>query len=512
MTPQPTGFAGTVLGIGGWTSKTPNNLQPMRAAPATVTLTSELRTNTMALASQSIPSNDRRRITFSQRRLLTPKVVGTLSVAGAVILGSWWLLRPDGGADSAQTTGEGLAGLNGGAEATDLGGGNPLPPASKLGLPPVTPPAGGNEDRRASTDTPGGKPSLRSLVADDRAAGESSNGAGAIEMGTKTRSADPRAGMTSRQSPPAGTPPAAPPPSSAPSVPPTANPPANQPAPQTTPPATPPTAPAATPNSPPASTGISSADLAKAYQLQTADPIAARSLVTRALDGGSLSASDRDRGYELVNALGKSLFLSTNVNPNDPVMKVHTIAAGESLAKVVRNEGLACETSLLKRINGIKDERRIQIGQKLRVPKGAFHAEVIKSEFRFNLYLDAGEGSTERVMVASLRCGLGESNGTPTGLFKVRPRSKLIDPEWTHPKTGEHFSSNDPKNPIGEHWIGIMGVEEKNKDLMGYGIHGTVDPESIGHERSLGCIRMLADDIAFVYECLTEPQSTIRIK
>lgn len=238
----------------------------------------------------------------------------------------------------------------------------------------------------------------------------------------------------------------------------------------------------------------------------------ARALVTRALDAGNLSASDRLRGYELVNALGKSLFLNTNVNPNDPVMKVHTIQPGESLAKVVRNEGLACETLLLKRINGIKDERRIQIGQRVRVPKGAFHAEVIKSEFRFNLYLDAGEGSTERVMVASLPCGLGESNGTPTGLFKVRPKSKLIDPEWTHPKTGEHFASNDPRNPIGEYWIGIMGLEDKNKDLAGYGIHGTVDPESIGHERSLGCIRMLADDIAYVYECLVDPQSTIRIK
>lgn len=468
----------------------------------------------MALASQSIPSNDRRRITFSQRRLLTPKAIGTISIAGAVILGSWWFLRPDGGGDGTAPTGEGLAGLSGSNATDDRDGGNPLPPGFKPMSPSVAPPITPADDRRTANEGTGGKPSLRALVADDRAAGESSNGAaGAIETGTKNRPTDPRTGMTSRQSPPA-TPPATtnPPPATAPSTPPSTIPPA----PLTTPPATPPTTPAATPTaaplSPPASTGISSADLAKAFQLQTTDPIAARSLVTRALDGGSLSASDRERGYELVNTLGKSLFLNANINPNDPVMKVHTIAAGESLAKVVRNEGLACETSLLKRINGIKDERRIQIGQKLRVPKGAFHAEVIKSEFRFNLYLDAGEGSTERVMVASLRCGLGESNGTPTGLFKVRPKSKLIDPEWTHPKTGEHFSSNDPKNPIGEHWIGIMGVEEKNKDLMGYGIHGTVDPESIGHERSLGCIRMLADDIAFVYECLTEPQSTIRIK
>lgn len=462
----------------------------------------------MALASQSIPTNDRRRITFSQRRLLTPKAIGTFSIAAAVLLGSWWLLTRDG-SGAGDTGTDGLAGAGTNEPSMDdlSGSGRSAAPATIGAVDPQP------SNRTESGGTQSGRPSLRALVAEDRAAGEADHAAGsAIEMGSRDKPVDPRATSAAREG--AQTPPAAP---TRPTSPTTA--PANAPpqAPAGSPglsPTTPPTAPPTAPPAAPPSSGpaVSNSDLSKALQLQASDPVMARTLVTRALDAGNLSASERLRGYDVVNALGKSLFLNTNVNPNDPVMKVHTIQPGESLAKVVRNEGLACETLLLKRINGIKDERRIQIGQRVRVPKGAFHAEVIKSEFRFNLYLDAGEGSTERVMVASLPCGLGESNGTPTGLFKVRPKSKLIDPEWTHPKTGEHFASNDPRNPIGEYWIGIMGLEDKNKDLAGYGIHGTVDPESIGHERSLGCIRMLADDIAYVYECLVDPQSTIRIK
>lgn len=244
-------------------------------------------------------------------------------------------------------------------------------------------------------------------------------------------------------------------------------------------------------------------------QVQTTDPVHARLLATRALDNGTLSRSERERAYELINALAKLLFLNPNINPNDPAMGVYTVETGDVLQKIIRTQKLECDYRLLKRLNAMPDEHKLRIGQRLRVPKSTFHAEVLKPEFRLNLYL--GEGS-DRVMVSSFPVGLGESNGTPTGLFKVRPSSKLVDPEWTHPRTGQHFASKDPQNPIGAHWIGLVGVEDKNKEFLGYGIHGTIEPDSIGDNRSLGCVRMLAGDVALVFECLTEPNSTILIK
>lgn len=475
----------------------------------------------MALASQSIPTNDRRRVTFSKRRVLTPPLIATILTVGGIGLASWWLLSSGGGdaegtdgmvaADDSTEDGRAEAQL-GSTTAESARGAGRVPPTA-----PGTPAAAAapQNNQAQPGNAPTERPSLRALVAEDRAAGEvgSAPSGAAIEMGAARPNQPaiepPPTGAPNAPAAPAGTRPTETPGNATSPQAPPAAPPAGQPA---SPPARPPAGPPAAPNLDRPAVGH--ADLARAMQLQSSDPVAARALVTRLLDEdrGGLSRTDRDRAYELVNALGKSLLLNTNINPNDPFIRIHAVQPGESLAKIVRSQGVACETLLLKRMNGIRDERRIQIGQKLRVPKGAFHAEVIKSEYRFNLYLDAGGGSSERVMVASLRCGLGESGGTPTGLFRVRPKSKLIDPEWTHPKTGEYYASHDPKNPIGEHWIGIVGVEEGNKDLLGYGIHGTVEPDSIGQDRSLGCVRMLADDVAFVYECLVEPHSTIRIR
>jgi lipoprotein-anchoring transpeptidase ErfK/SrfK len=121
-----------------------------------------------------------------------------------------------------------------------------------------------------------------------------------------------------------------------------------------------------------------------------------------------------------------------------------------------------------------------------------------------------GEGP-ERVFVRTFAVGLGEYDSTPVGRFRVRQSSKLINPEWVNPRTGQRFLTDDPANPIGERWIGLEGVSESVRDLGGYGIHGTIEPQTIGHQASMGCIRMLPDDIELVYELLVETLSTVEI-
>jgi lipoprotein-anchoring transpeptidase ErfK/SrfK len=167
-----------------------------------------------------------------------------------------------------------------------------------------------------------------------------------------------------------------------------------------------------------------------------------------------------------------------------------------------------CDWRFIQRINGIANPNALRVGQALKLPKGAFHGEVRKGEYRLNIFM--GEGA-DRVMVASYAIGLGELNSTPTGAFVVRPKSKLIDPEWRNPRTGEFFQSNDPKNPIGERWIGLMGIEPHNRNFEGYGIHGTIELDSIGQQKSMGCVRMLPGDVELVYEVITEPNSTVII-
>ena len=238
------------------------------------------------------------------------------------------------------------------------------------------------------------------------------------------------------------------------------------------------------------------------------DPVAARESLTRILDNSATTATDRLGAYEAINKVNAVLTFSERVLANDPFSKQYTVQEGDSLSNIRKSLHLDCEWRFLQRINHLATERSIRVGQVLKTPTGAFHGEVHKSEFRLNIFQGDGPG---RVMVASYPISLGEFNSTPIGAFSIRPRSKLIDPEWRNPRTGQHFASNDPANPIGERWIGLKGIEPHNKNFEGYGIHGTTDITSIGKQASMGCVRMLPQDVEVVYELLTEPNSVITI-
>ena len=71
-----------------------------------------------------------------------------------------------------------------------------------------------------------------------------------------------------------------------------------------------------------------------------------------------------------------------------------------------------------------------------------------------------------------------------------------------NPRTGEKFAANDPKNPIGERWIGLQGTTPDTAKFTGYGIHGTWDNSSIGKQATAGCIRLVNDDVAELFTML----------
>jgi lipoprotein-anchoring transpeptidase ErfK/SrfK len=56
-----------------------------------------------------------------------------------------------------------------------------------------------------------------------------------------------------------------------------------------------------------------------------------------------------------------------------------------------------------------------------------------------------------------------------------------------------------------------VGVDEASKKFEGYGIHGTIEPQSIGREMSMGCVRLGAEDVALVYELLMPRVSVVKI-
>lgn len=237
-------------------------------------------------------------------------------------------------------------------------------------------------------------------------------------------------------------------------------------------------------------------------------PIDARRTLSDALMTGGLDRATAREVRARLTELNQRLVFSPHIIPGDRFSYSYTIRPGDSLSRIATQEGLAIDWRLIQRINRIPRPEQIRAGQKIKLLTGPFHAVVNKSDYRLDLYL--GEGS-DRVFVRSYRVGLGEFDSTPEGLFRVRANSKLINPEWTNPRTGERFMPDDPKNPIGERWIGLEGVSEAVKGLGGYGVHGTIEPESIGQQASMGCVRLLAGDVEVIYELFVEETSTVEI-
>jgi len=240
------------------------------------------------------------------------------------------------------------------------------------------------------------------------------------------------------------------------------------------------------------------------------DPIRVREELTELVVSGTLSPDQERRARDTLNRINEGLLFSPNVHSDDPFVRTYSVKPGDSLERIARRElAGGPDWRFIQRINGIRNPRGLQINQRLKLPVGTFHAVVDKSEFRMDLFLvDGGR----RVLVASYPVGLGELNSTPEGVAKVRKGSKLIDPEWYNPRTSEYFAAGDPKNPIGEHWIGLSSVESGDRLFDGYGIHGTIEPDSIGRSESMGCVRLLPEHVAVVYEMLTEPNSTVEVR
>lgn len=254
-------------------------------------------------------------------------------------------------------------------------------------------------------------------------------------------------------------------------------------------------------------------------------PLEARTLLNSALLDSRLPTEERKALRSQIAAMNETLIFSPAVSKGDPLTDVYAIASGDSLVTLTRKQGLPVDWRFIQRINKITNPGALRVGQKIKVVRAPFHAVVHKSDYRMDLYMGdplPASASIGREMgpdgqdpswtfVRSFSVGLGESNGTPEGAFVVRPKSKLTNPRWVNPRTGEVFEADNPKNPIGEHWLGLDGVDDSTRKFTGYGIHGTIDAASVGKQMSMGCVRMNADDVAIVYEVLVDRISTVKI-
>ncbi|MCA9287096.1 MAG: LysM peptidoglycan-binding domain-containing protein [Phycisphaerales bacterium] len=264
----------------------------------------------------------------------------------------------------------------------------------------------------------------------------------------------------------------------------------------------------------PSAASESSSDVATALRAAEAEaeanrPTAAREVLLRALARTGVSDRDAARLRDRIGALNDEILFSPRQYPDDPITESYRVQGGDSLSRIAGRQGLGVDWRLIQRINAM-GTTNIREGQTLKLIRGPFHAVVDKSDYRLDLYAGPPDSINEWVFIRSFRVGLGEGDGTPVGDFVVKRNSRLINPVWVNPRNGQRFAADDPENPIGERWIGIRGVGDSVVH-EGFGIHGTIEPDSIGQQRSMGCVRMLSGDVELVYEMLAEEISRVLI-
>jgi len=257
---------------------------------------------------------------------------------------------------------------------------------------------------------------------------------------------------------------------------------------------------------PPAESGTLADGQAK---MQSGDLLAGRQVLNNLLLGGQLSSADAATTRRTIAQANQSLVFSAKRFPNDPFGGTYVVKPGDSLAKIAQNYDITWE--LLARINGLNDPRKLRAGAILKVLKGPFHAVVTKSAFTIDMYLGSA-GEKGSMYVTTFSVGLGRDDSTPTGSWLVTPQNKLKNPKFWGASDLPPAEADDPHNPLGEFWIGLEGTDGHAVGKQSYGIHGTIEPDSIGKQASHGCIRLRNGEIDLVYEMLVEGKSTVIVK
>lgn len=167
---------------------------------------------------------------------------------------------------------------------------------------------------------------------------------------------------------------------------------------------------------------------------------------------------------------------------------VHEVVSGDTLGELAKKYGTTIEH--IKLSNNLKSDV-IRIGQKLRIWNQPFNIFVDKSQNI--LMLKTGDEVLKVYDVST-----GSNNSTPVGDFKIT--TKLVDPVWFN--RGVVVPPESPENELGSRWLGF--------DIPGYGIHGTIRPESIGEQVTAGCVRMRNTEVEELYSII-RPGTFVKI-
>lgn len=172
--------------------------------------------------------------------------------------------------------------------------------------------------------------------------------------------------------------------------------------------------------------------------------------------------------------------------------ETYIVTAGDALDPIARKFNTTVEAiQIANRLN--RESSNIRIGQKFRIYKGEWSIRVSKEKTKLYLY-----DQDKLFMIYNI--GVGKQDRTPTGTFQIS--AKVKNPPWYAPD-GRVIEFGQPENILGTRWLNLEPVGETDKNLTGYGIHGTwEESRPITDPLSNGCVRMRNSDVEELFDIL----------
>jgi lipoprotein-anchoring transpeptidase ErfK/SrfK len=171
-----------------------------------------------------------------------------------------------------------------------------------------------------------------------------------------------------------------------------------------------------------------------------------------------------------------------------------TVGRGETYTHIARRLRTAFDvrvsTGLLQALNGI-EPKRLRPNQVLKCPKESPWILVDKSHFRLYVVVPPQIGWVFPV-------GIGRDGRTPEGEFTIV--GKTVNPDWRDPRSGKLIKFGAEGHLVGTRWLGF----QDSNGPTHFGIHGTVQPDSVGQAMSDGCVRMRNEDVERLFDLIPE--------
>lgn len=195
------------------------------------------------------------------------------------------------------------------------------------------------------------------------------------------------------------------------------------------------------------------------------------------------------KAQEGIDNCNVKVLFSSEITPDS---ELYVVQKGDNLTRIAKKFKTTVE--LLSKSNNIQGSA-IRLGRKIKVPKARFSIVVDKSQKILMLKADGEIFKTYRVATGK------ENKPTPVGAFTIN--TKIVDPPW-YQLNGKMIPAGDPANQLGSRWLGLSKPS--------YGIHGTIDPASIGQDVTEGCVRMKNSDVEELFSIVPEGTEVVIVE